>query len=922
MKKFITLAFLALASLYVQANPLPFDVVYVRYPYVDSVLVQGQPKVVVKISQGEKFYDIEAGADLMLLKADGSEVVLVDCTTCSVVDPIVSYDAQTVYYTVVEEESTASASWLYKIHLTPPYTPIRLTFNDGFDSLLYAGNTGVDAKSDQSFYRGIRDMSPVPLADGRLLFTSNRAGLSALNPGTNSTNTGSVQQLYVMDDHEGELNTKELANIRPLEHGTLHMGQHPMQLKDGRILFSTWQDVGNKFHYAMTSLFTVYPDGSNLQQFTEPHDRAKHLDHFVTQLPNEDVIAGYYYPSFDFGFGVLHKMPINPSGPDWLQGSVKGSMRSFDRKGTVNITPHTIPNDLPAPNRSGKYAMPAVAGNGNLLVTYSKGYVNYFDSACNTTPYTCEGLRAGIYMIPDAATNIIYDPAELIEIKDDPLYNEIWPRAVLPYQAMMGQATPNIIPNQLDNTKGATALMGTSSMYLRESLPLQNPDEFQGSTSREIVGSNWLKQGSDVGVYTNSDIHAVRILGTPALPYNTPIPRGAYKNSIASFLPDSRDEDVVRKFGGFHGEKWEILGEFPLTHKGTLDPLGNPDTSWIAKVPADTPLLIQTLDINGMTLNSELTWRALKGGESRIDCGGCHIHSGEKLDIATTQAGQGAPILGVSGVLDNDGRIKDGIWNLTTGSIPVMTATGTEFINQRTLGVEFNRDVYPVLQANCASCHNATGDVPDMSGTALEVYTMLHNSTKTEGGTYNLPQVSRYIRNPQARESLLAWVAYGQRLDGRTDGSRTNDLDYPTAHPVLNLADADKRTISRWIDLGGPFNFEGSNGFAYTDDYSLPTISKMYASKPVQFADHYSVGIQDADSGLNWTSLVVSYYNIATPNTVVVIPINQVDKVDEFDTLHIDLNQVALSAGVEYVLKISIEDVTGNLNEFTERLTK
>ena len=202
---------------------------------------------------------------------------------------------------------------------------------------------------DQENKREIRDMAPVPLADGRLLFTSNRAALTALNPGVDAVNRGSVQQLYVMNDHNGNSTNKALANITRLETGNIHMVQHPMQLMNGEILFSSWQDVGHKFHYAMTSLFTVNPDGSNLKQFTEPHNHNKFLEHFITQLPNEDVITGLYYPSFDYGYGVLLRYPYSPEGPNFIRGGIEQfntqgdriykSYREFDRKGGENITP-------------------------------------------------------------------------------------------------------------------------------------------------------------------------------------------------------------------------------------------------------------------------------------------------------------------------------------------------------------------------------------------------------------------------------------------------------------------------------------------------------------------------------------------------------------------------------------------------------
>jgi hypothetical protein len=918
--------FATLLSLYVQANPLAYDVIYVRYPATDPA------DDFVSIPQGEHTYDIAAGADLLLLKADGSEIILLDCMTCSVMDPYISYDGNTVYFSLIMDingdlkSRRASASWIYKIHLDDPsYSPIRLTFDDGFDSDLYVGNT--TSAHNQSSTRFIRDMAPVPLSDGRLLFTSNRAATTALRTGTDALVNASVQHLYVMADHEGELNNKELASIRQLDKGSLSMVQHPMQLKDGRILFSSWQPVGHKFFYAMTNLFTIYPDGTNITQFTEPHDRNKYVEHFITQLPNEDVVAGYYYPSFDYGYGVFNKYPIGSYGPDWLAGNVVGRQRAFDRKGSVNLTPHTTPSDFPAPNRSGKYSMPSTAAEDSLLVAYSAGYVNHFSAACakggsvvGDGSYFCESLRSGIYQIRNASTNVIKDPAELVLIKDDPLYNEIWPRAVLSYQQIYGVPAPAIIPFNLSNTKGATALLGTSSMYNRESAGRKG-DPFELNPSREINTGNWMIQGADAGVYANSEIHAVRILGTPAKPFTKPISitdsnRTLY-DSLVSLFTDRRIRDVVAHYGSFHGERWEILAEFELPYKDKEDGQGNPDTSWKAEVPADTPLMIQALDANGMMLNSELTWRGLQAGEARTDCGGCHAHSISSLTYETTASGQSLPILNISGVLNTDPRISNGTWKAVQGSIPILTKNGTEFINQNVLGVEFTRDIYPILQKRCVSCHNSSGQPLSFKGDSLDVYKMLIDN---ESNRYKTPQMSKYIRSPQARQSLLIWIFYGERLDGRANATRSDDVDYPLAHPVLNISDEDKRQVSRWIDLGGPIDFT-DQPFAYTKDAQLPIVKKVYLeNRAAQYDNHFSVGVADANSGIDWSTLVVSYYAIKSPSRVVIVPINKAHKVDQFDVIHIPLSAVSLDVGTDYILKVTISDLVGNRNLLTEKL--
>lgn len=109
----------------------------------------------------------------------------------------------------------------------------------------------------------------------------------------------------------------------------------------------------------------------------------------------------------------------------------------------VTITPHTTAGDVPAPGLSGKYSMPSTATNGDLLVAYSSGSVNWFNSACAPSNL-CESLKSGIYMIKNAdgdESDFITDPSvDLVLIKDDPNYNEIWSRAVLSYQQIYGQA--------------------------------------------------------------------------------------------------------------------------------------------------------------------------------------------------------------------------------------------------------------------------------------------------------------------------------------------------------------------------------------------------------------------------------------------------------------------------------------------------
>ena len=139
-----------------------------------------------------------------------------------------------------------------------------------------------------------------------------------------------------------------------------------------------------------------------------------------------------------------------------------------------------------------------------------------------------------------------------------------------------------------------------------------------------IFGHNWIVQGADAGLYANDDIHAIRILVLEP----TTVREGGAKSGA--------------RFYNHAHERLRILGEFPVRQfeggKQPLDPDGNPDTSFLAKIPADIAWTFQTLDRNGMVLNMAQTWHQVRPGEIRNDCGGCHAHSQKPTRFEDTAA--------------------------------------------------------------------------------------------------------------------------------------------------------------------------------------------------------------------------------------------------------------------------------------------
>src|SRR5262249_50036435 len=162
-----------------------------------------------------------------------------------------------------------------------------------------------------------------------------------------------------------------------------------------------------------------------------------------------------------------------------------------------------------------------------LLCAYSPGNA-HFHSA-HTVVWPGETLLdSGIYVIKSGKP--IFEPAQMLLIKNDPNYNEQWPRALVPYKRIYGVDEPAYLKPLTNDGKLSPhlpegtpfGLVGTSSIYKRESFP--NGIVRPGEVTSTWPGAgkppyrdweshrNWVIQGADAGLYGNDQIHAIRIL--------------------------------------------------------------------------------------------------------------------------------------------------------------------------------------------------------------------------------------------------------------------------------------------------------------------------------------------------------------------------------------------------------------------------
>jgi hypothetical protein len=933
-----------------------FDIVYVRAPRAGDKV-------------HKRFYTdfsspvtLEPGADLMLLHPDGTEELLVPGgADGSITDPMVSFDGQWVYYTHIHGLKNYS-QWnpprqgadIYKIHV-PSRKLVRLT-NQKFSPNTGAAEWSRDFRTPEQgkshIETGVFNMGPCPLPGGRIVFTSNRDGFRPARgyPAV-------ALQLFVMDDRDSSIGDDETPqNLEKIGHLNISGALHPVVLKDGRIMYSSLESQGIRTNI-LWGIWTIHPDGTNWNPLISAFDpgSAPNGFHFQTQLSDGSIIFEEYYNQNNSGFGAYIKLPPAPPegypafGPAHMSDprNVPWRMGRFDNgrpklyrmpfmpTGAVALTPFALGQEGPA-DRSiigdkdspavGKFTHPSGAPDNHLLTVYSPGPVNH--------QYTfLPQLDGGIYLIKKG--EVVEEPAQLLLIKNDPNYNECWPRALVPYERIYGVKEPARLPRLANNGKASKhlpegtpfGLVGTASFYKRESFP--NGVAPKGSVTAGYAGGNdpwkgidaftshgngvqlnWHNQGADAGLYTNDQIHAVRIL-------------------VMEPTTDRKGAKSGPKFYNHASERLRILGEIPLrdfaTGKQLLDPDGNPDTSFLARIPADTPFTFQTLDKNGMVLNMAQTWHQLRPGEIRTNCGGCHAHSQKPTDFSKTRAGQ------------EDYKV----WDLVN-TTPLVTSkaadqsrtmwdekdeTGLRFA-KGVVNVEYFRDIQPILKQSCVPCHTAKdGRQPagkldlDADGDWVQhenvgrfpgTYYRLAVDERAKFGhkppgwdSWGTPNASRYIRKFQSRRSLLVWKIYGERLDGFSNDDHPSeaepgsgklvwkgqevdlkkfrqrfDVDYlpPQMPPpdavqagkVKPLTDEQKRTLVRWIDLGCPIDLDYDpahperTGQGWMLDESRPTLTLTFpAPGPNAELSRLLVGMYDYGSGLNPDSFhVVADFDI------------------------------------------------------------
>ena len=699
---------------------------------------------------------------------------------------------------------------------------------------LFAGRAHPGKHTEWTSTIPVMDTGPFFRPDGRIGFTSNRAHGFYLF------------QLFAMDRDGSNL---ELHGHRAMAHQL-----HPAVLQDGRITYTSFDVMLHKVPNNQYSLFTINPDGSFPFILAGKHEATRSSFHFVTQLSDGDVVFAHYYNHNNGGMGSLSRFPIDPPGPDFEHKNPpdgiwrNGSGGAFLRPGQFNLTPEAGGGDSAQgpydnatdywlhPSRSatartleingqdytvdkqlitmtGRFTHPSGAPDNDLLATYTIGASSTMGGFGGPLQNVLDriGKDGGIWLVP-LEPNSTREVGHIVDdgliVVDFPEYHEIMARAVVPYERIHGITRPGIDANGTPTpfmkvhanlgdqdprlpAGSPFGLSGAATLYDRETRALNgvpwNMKDGGGLMSGRTY-SNLASSGADLGIYDNGEVYGIRVL--------LPIPS----------YPNNYHADIVgESWAGQQRHHLRILGEFPVRKAdGSLvDGQGNPDTSFVAKIPADTPFMFQSIDKRGMALDIETASRSIVRGEQQF-CGGCHVHTRESLDPfqSTAKLDTAAPYADFSG---DSAPLFSG---LNTEGDPVVEPAQAIYdenaapgvTKRRSFAVDWKTGVAQVFADRCASCHGKGQPAQQLTGLRLDgddrTYSLLvtnrytnesnvlvHSGSKPGDGLNDVlnetpgtdritPRQScctpsRWLSLNSARSSMLVWALYGERLDGR-----------------------------------------------------------------------------------------------------------------------------------------------------------
>ena len=243
------------------------------------------------------------------------------------------------------------------------------------------------------------------------------------------------------------------------------------------------------------------------------------------------------------------------------------------------------------------------------------------------------------------------------------------------------------------------------------------------------------------------------------------VPRGMVKNLRVIEYYFSH-----RGFGGLYGTlgldgPWDVkrvLGTVPVENDGSV----------YFKIPANSPLALQPLDAKGQALQLMRSWFVGMPGEA-VSCAGCHESQNEASGNRPALALRHAPV----GITPWHGPAR---------------------------GFGFVREVQPVLDRYCVSCHDGGKPAaPNLKGNTYLTDWSSQLAGRWDGGgkfTESYYQLQRYVRRPGIESDRAMF----NPLEFHFSTTELGQILGRGHHGVALDHDAWDR-LATWVDLNAPF---------------------------------------------------------------------------------------------------------------------
>jgi hypothetical protein len=316
------------------------------------------------------------------ISPDGIVSPITNFTGASISDPAVSFDGRTILFSMRPPGGTNRN--IYEIH---------------------ADGTGLRQVTNG----GGHDFDPLYLPDGRIMFTSSRAGEM------DEYNHARAEHLYVCDADGANLERVSFNQSDDFD---------PTLLADGRVMFTRWEHFGTMNRFP---LFFTNPDGSGTFHLYGPHGR-----NFFHPTPTPDgrlLAVESTMIEEDAGPLAILKTEAGPADP------VVGSSTNHWNVFTVQV------NNDGAPWPYGAFKYPHSIGGNRYVASYTLPAAT--EDQVDYGLYTFSLTQSGAGTAGDPAT---FTLADMTFLYNDPTMNEYDPQLLAP------RAKPPIIPTVVDRT--------------------------------------------------------------------------------------------------------------------------------------------------------------------------------------------------------------------------------------------------------------------------------------------------------------------------------------------------------------------------------------------------------------------------------------------------------------------------------------